>query len=316
VAGLSLDGELSGKVVVTAPKNLVFYAGDSVELLVGGKIIETKEIKEQNSAVSFVLDTTKLVNGKTIVAVRVTRANGEISTYSSNVTIANGKISAASGAVKRSWLSLTLGILSFIAIAVAIVVLVRWYIQRRQFNEMHNTLDYTYVQPENPYYATAGASMAILVGLSTVLLLGVTQSNAANIGYIYSVAQASGVPTEYSLENDPSTDLDFVRMTDTADNADPGQNVDTGHDTTPSPTPTPTHSRRIGGRSPRRLARPRQHACRRAQHTIANNPSRPSSRHSSRHSSRPTSRQSSRHSSRPTSRHSSRPTSRQSSRPL
>jgi hypothetical protein len=239
---LSLDGELSGKVVVTAPKNLVFYAGDSVELLVGGKIIETKEIKEQNSAVSFVLDTTKLVNGKTIVAVRVTRANGEISTYSSNVTIANGKISAASGAVKRSWLSLTLGILSFIAIAVAIVVLVRWYIQRRQFNEMHNTLDYTYVQPENPYYATAGASMAILVGLSTVLLLGVTQSNAANIGYIYSVAQASGVPTEYSLENDPSTDLDFVRMTDTADNADPGQNVDTGHDTTPSPTPTPTPS--------------------------------------------------------------------------
>lgn len=213
VAGLNIEKKLSGKVIITTPDDIYLNAGDKVELLVGGKVIESKPIEQNTPSTSFVLDTTQIKNGNTIVSLRITRENGEISTYSSNAEIANGTIAATVGNAQNTWLRTSLLFILFIGLAVAGFFGYRYYRQRQAYNFLHNTADYTYVQPENPYYAAAGATAAVFLAFGAVLTLGQIGGYAANVGYVVQLKNAT-IPTTFAVASETESGIDYVHMLD------------------------------------------------------------------------------------------------------
>jgi outer membrane biosynthesis protein TonB len=235
VAGLSVAGTLKGSVIITTPKDIALEIGDVVELLVDGKLIETKTVDTPVSTASFTLDTTKLKNGKSVVSIRITRENGEISTYSSNVEIANGTVASTVGTAKKSWLSIALSVLGILILVLSLIFLARYIISKRQYEDAHNIQNYTYVQPENPYYPAAGATLAVLFAVFAVLTVR-GSSNAANVGYLYKLSDGT-IPQEFALANDTTNNLAYVKMSDNG--TTPGGDM-TGNNPTPPPSTPPT----------------------------------------------------------------------------
>jgi hypothetical protein len=236
VAGLNLSGEVSGNVAIATPKSAGVTLGDKIDLLVGGKVIESKTIDSPTTLTTFMLDTTALPNGTTVVSIRVTKPSGEISTYSSSVKIANGSFATAGGAVKSRWPIILLMSLLGIGLVVGGVFAVRYYLTSRRYASEHNAMDYTYVQPQNPYTGVAGATMAVFVGLTAVLFLGSNQSNAADIGYIYNLKDAQ-LSNGFSLQTDTTTTRQYVAFSNETPTTPPPTTPPVTPPTTPPTTP-------------------------------------------------------------------------------
>lgn len=239
VAGLNIKGQIKGKVIVTAPKEVVVVKGDKLELFVDGKSVESKTVEVTSTAPTFILDTTKYKNGKVTVAIKHIKASGETSTYNSDVEIVNGVASTVNSA-KRRWPSVIAGIVAFVVFVIAAIALARYIIHKRQFNQTHNLVEYEYVQPQNPYYAAGMGAAAVLLVAAGFLYKG-TAGFAANVGYIVSLPDTQ-LAEEFNMANDPATNISYVILTDAEPSNGPGENVDTGHEGhTPTTPTTPTN---------------------------------------------------------------------------
>ncbi len=233
VAGLDLNGEISGEAIVSLPKSVVAVLGDKVELLANGVVIESKEITNPSIPASFVLDTTKLKNGTSVISLRTTNVTGEVATYSSTVKIANNSLAASAGSVKSKWPLYLLSAIVMLGIGVGAWFALRYYKNMREFSNAHNTDDYTYVQPENPYANVAGASVAILLGISAVIFMNASQSYAANLGYIYELKSAT-LAKEFTVGQDTAANKSYVLLT-SEKAVDPTPPTATPPAVTPSP---------------------------------------------------------------------------------
>ncbi len=242
VAGLNLKGDISGTVVVAAPKNISLSAGDKLELLVSGKTIDTIDIESKDTPTSFSFDTTKIKNGSAVLSMRVTKKSGEIATYSSTVNIQNNKVAATTGKVKSRWSVYVLSTLVILGIIFGGIYAVRHYKQTRSFEYAHNTMDYTYVQPENPYTGYAGASMAIIFAATAVFFFAPHQSYAANIGHIYRLSEST-LPSNATTGVDADATISYVAFEATQSSEEPPTTPEPAPSpTTPTPTPTPLPS--------------------------------------------------------------------------
>jgi hypothetical protein len=235
VAGLNIKGQIKGKVVVTPPKELVVVKGDKLELIVDGQSVEIKTVEMTSTAPTFILDTTKYKNGKVTVAIKHIKVSGETSTYNSDVEIVNGVASTVNTA-KRRWPSVIAGIVAFVVFVIAAITIARYIIQKRQFTQNHILTEYSYVQPQNPYYAAGMGAAAVLLVVFGFLYRG-TSGFAANVGYILSLPD-SQLAEEFNMANDPATNIAYVILTDSEPTNGPGENVDTGHENHSPNNPT------------------------------------------------------------------------------